>query len=131
MLSEIWQTTSTPDWQRVRAASLTSDGPFDRHAHQLEAPHFERSLELLPGDDRVDFAGNEKSADPPRLGQDLADRSGPSARRERRVGPGHVRPVVRVRLPRPGGDRVEHAREDDRLTVDLPYARPARPAWRS
>ena len=27
-LSEIWQKTSIPDWQRLRAASLTSDGPL-------------------------------------------------------------------------------------------------------
>ncbi len=129
-LSEIWQTTSIPDWQRVSAASLTSVGPLTGTLTSSSPSLLSGPLEPLSGEDGVDLPGREEGADPAGLRQDFADRPGHRGVGVREVGPGHVRPVVLIRLSRPGGDRVEHAGEDDRLAVDLPQRGLQTPAWR-
>ena len=94
-LSEIWQKTSTPDWQSVRAASLTSDGPFAGRLLSSMPSRLERLFEFLPGHGGVDFRRIEQRADPTGPGQDQADRAGHLCVGENKVGAGHVRPVVR------------------------------------
>ena len=128
-LSEIWQRTSIPDWQSASAASLTSVGPLTGRLTSPEPLLLERVLEPLPRDHRVDLAGREQGADPPRPRQDLADGTGHFGVREGQIDAGHVGPVVRVRFARAGRDRIEHAREDNRLPLDLPQARLAARSW--
>ena len=119
-LSEIWQKTSITRLAEREGRVAHLARAVDREAHQLEPLTLERLLEPLPGQDGVDLPGREQGADPAGLRQDFADRPGHRGIGKGEVGPGHVRPVVRVRLSRPRGDRIEHDREDDRLPVHLP-----------
>ena len=129
-LSEIWQMTSIPDWQRLQRRVAHLGRAVDWHAHQLEPLALSGIAESLAGPaTELTSPGENKRADPASPGQDVADRPGHRSVRIAEVAP--VMPAGGPSRTFPPPQRSGRARPRRRPASGRPSgARPATLAWR-